>query len=212
MPDTAPPAVIVVLEKAGLEIVKSKKGYELLNAEDHKAILGKFKRNPSECRPDIVHQVLLALLDSPLNKAGKLKVYIHTTNNILIDVHPSIRIPRTYKRFAGLMVQLLHKLQIRAAESSQRLMKVIKNPITQHLPSGSIKIGTSVQGKLVEIDTYVEQLPKDRTIVFQVGSHAHGPCDVEWTESKISVSSYPLSAAAAASRILTAFEKNLGIL
>jgi rRNA pseudouridine-1189 N-methylase Emg1 (Nep1/Mra1 family) len=45
----------------------------------------------------------MTLLDSPLNKAGLLQVYIQTTNNITIEVNPQIRIPRTFKRFAGLM-------------------------------------------------------------------------------------------------------------
>jgi rRNA small subunit pseudouridine methyltransferase Nep1 len=43
------------------------------------------------------------LLDSPLNKAGLLQVYIHTTKNALIEVNPHVRIPRTFKRFCGLM-------------------------------------------------------------------------------------------------------------
>jgi len=40
------------------------------------------------------------------------------------QVSPHIRIPRTYKRFAGLMVQLLHKLKIRAVNGSDTLLKV----------------------------------------------------------------------------------------
>ena len=48
-------------------------------------------------------QCLLTLLDSPLNKAGKLQVYIHTAKGVLIEVNPSVRIPRTFKRFGGLM-------------------------------------------------------------------------------------------------------------
>lgn len=48
-------------------------------------------------------QCLLTLLDSPLNKAGLLQVYIHTAKGVLIEVNPSVRIPRTFKRFAGLM-------------------------------------------------------------------------------------------------------------
>lgn len=46
---------------------------------------------------------LLTLLDSPLNKAGLLQVYIHTAKGTLIEVNPSVRIPRTFKRFSGLM-------------------------------------------------------------------------------------------------------------
>lgn len=49
-------------------------------------------------------QALLAILDSPLNKAGRLKaLYVKTDKNVLIQVNPHIRIPRTFKRFCGLM-------------------------------------------------------------------------------------------------------------
>lgn len=54
-------------------------------------------------RPDITHQSLLMLFDSPLNRAGLLQVYIHTNKNVLIEVNPQTRIPRTFKRFGGLM-------------------------------------------------------------------------------------------------------------
>jgi hypothetical protein len=48
-------------------------------------------------------QCLLTLLDSPLNKAGLLQVFIHTTKGVLIEINPHVRIPRTFKRFSGLM-------------------------------------------------------------------------------------------------------------
>ena len=48
-------------------------------------------------------QCLLMLLDSPLNKAGLLQVYVHTAKNVLIEVNPQTRIPRIYSRFCGLM-------------------------------------------------------------------------------------------------------------
>ena len=43
------------------------------------------------------------LMDSPLNKAGLLQVYIHTEKNVLIEINPHTRIPRTFDRFCGLM-------------------------------------------------------------------------------------------------------------
>lgn len=48
-------------------------------------------------------QSLLMLMDSPLNRAGLLQVYIHTQKNVLIEVNPQTRIPRTFDRFCGLM-------------------------------------------------------------------------------------------------------------
>ena len=56
-----------------------------------------------------IHQCLMQLLDSPLNKAGLLQVYIHTARNVLIEVNPHVRIPRTFKRFCGLMGELSQK-------------------------------------------------------------------------------------------------------
>jgi rRNA small subunit pseudouridine methyltransferase Nep1 len=139
--------LIVVLEQASLETVKLGKGkeghYQLLNCDDHHHILKKHGRDLSESRPDISHQCLLALLDSPLSKAGKLQVYVHTTQNQLIEVNPHVRIPRTFKRFCGLMVQLLHKLSIRAVNGPEKLLKIISNPITDHLPPNCRKISNS---------------------------------------------------------------------
>lgn len=34
------------------------------------------------------------------------QVYIHTEKNVLIEINPQTRIPRTFKRFAGLMGKL----------------------------------------------------------------------------------------------------------
>jgi rRNA small subunit pseudouridine methyltransferase Nep1 len=82
--------LIIVLEQAALETVKTKRGFELLNADEHKGILAKNKRDPSKYRPDIVHQLLLTLLDSPLNKAGMLQIYIHTWNVSLYSPLPNL--------------------------------------------------------------------------------------------------------------------------
>ena len=52
-------------------------------------------------------QCLLTLMDSPLNKAGRLQVYMRTQKNVLIEINPQTRIPRTFKRFSGLIGILL---------------------------------------------------------------------------------------------------------
>ena len=49
-------------------------GYQLLNCDDHAHFLRKHNKDPAQHRPDICHQALLAILDSPLNKSGHLKV------------------------------------------------------------------------------------------------------------------------------------------
>lgn len=50
-------------------------------------------------------------------------LFIHTHKNVLIQVNPQVRLPRTFKRFCGLMVQLLQKLSIRATNGPDKLLK-----------------------------------------------------------------------------------------
>ena len=47
-----------------------------------------------------------------------------TNSKALIQVNPQVRLPRTFKRFCGLMVQLLQKLSIRATNGPDKLLKV----------------------------------------------------------------------------------------
>ena len=168
------------------------------------------KRSFEEFRPDVLHQCLLALLDSPLNKAGLLQVYVRTNKNVLIEINPQTRIPRTFKRFSGLMAQLLTNMKIRASGSSVTLMKIIKNPITAHLPIGVKKIGTSTKGKLVHLGKYVKELMADqkKPIVFSVGAVSIGnpAMEADYVDECICISTYSLSAACVCGKICDAFE------
>jgi rRNA small subunit pseudouridine methyltransferase Nep1 len=219
---SGPKPIIVLLDQATIETVKNKRGiYELLNCDDHRELCRrKLKIDPNFYRPDILHQELLSILDSPLNKAGLLKVYIQTKKNVLIDVHPSIRIPRTYKRFAGLLVQLLHKMKIKAGTESTTLLKVIKNPFSQYLPAGTRCYGMSCKGTLYSpISLASSLLPSSYDVdqpptCFIIGAMSTGHILLEdhpYMEKMFSISSYPLSGAAALSRIVTGIEHLWGI-
>jgi rRNA small subunit pseudouridine methyltransferase Nep1 len=209
--------VIFLLDQASLETVKNKRGiYELLNCDDHRDLCRKkLHKDPNDFRPDILHQELLALLDSPLNKAGLLKIYIQTKKRVLIDVHPSIRLPRTYKRFAGLMVQLLHKMKIKAENQSTTLLKVIKNPFSQHLPAGTHCYGIECQGTLYSpISLAPATISETTPTCYVVGAMSTGNVTIDdhpYIEKMISVSDYPLSGAAALSRIVVGIEHHWGI-
>ncbi|EIN04371.1 Nep1-domain-containing protein [Punctularia strigosozonata HHB-11173 SS5] len=207
----------VILEQACLEsyrVTSGPKGkgdgvkYALLNCDDHQGILAKMNRDIADARPDITHQCLLTLLDSPLNKAGKLQVFIHTTKGVLIEINPSVRIPRTFKRFSGLMVQLLHKLSIRGVNGPEKLLKVIKNPVTDHLPVNTIKLTLSGDAKTVRLSEYLRTLPETHSIAIFVGAMARGKDDFadHVADHKISISNYPLSASVACGKFCCALE------
>lgn len=218
------PPVIILLDQATLETVKNKRGvYELLNCDDHRDLCKKKLRvDPNSFRPDILHQELLALLDSPLNKAGLVKVYIQTKTKVLIDVNSSIRIPRTYKRFAGLMVQLLHKMKIKAGNDSTTLLKVIKNPFSQHLPPGTRCYGIECEGTLYSPIALARTVVGDDPVTsasqpptcLVIGAMSTGYVTIEdhpYIEKMVSISKYPLSGAAALARVMGGIEHHWGI-
>ena len=202
--------LIIVLESANLETIKFGKGYGLLNVDEHSGILKKLGRDFSTARPDITHQSLLMLLDSPLNRAGLLQVFIHTANNVLIEVNPQTRIPRTFPRFAGLIVQLLHKFSIKASDSSIKLLKVIKNPIEDHLPVGCKKVclSFSADGASKASDLVPES---EEPICLVIGAIAKGAIKVDYTENDVCIGNYPLSAALTCAKVTTAFEEAWGV-
>jgi rRNA small subunit pseudouridine methyltransferase Nep1 len=142
---------------------------------------------------------------------------VRTERGVLIDVDPQIRIPRTFKRFCGLMQQLLFKLSIRASNGPHKLLKVIKNPVTDHLPPGARIYLFSVTGRLVALPDFIpklaKSLPADEPVVFVAGAMAHGKVEPEYAVDEcLAVSEYPLSGAAALARLTNAWENHLGIL
>ncbi|XWS59020.1 hypothetical protein CRYUN_Cryun08bG0084900 [Craigia yunnanensis] len=183
--------VIFVLEKASLEVAKVGKSYQLLNSDDHANFLRKNKKNPADYRPDIVHQALLAILDSPVNKAGRLQaVYVRTEK-----------------------VQLLQKLNITAVGKHEKLLRVIKNPVTKYFPVNSRNIGFSYSSeKLVKMSKYVDAVGDDVNLVFVVGAMAHGKIETEYTDDFIAISGYPLSAAMCIARVTEALADKWNIL
>lgn len=199
--------LIVILEHSNLELTNDKKFPEIINSDDHYNIIKSLNKSKEDFRPDVTYQCLLHLFDSPLNKAGLLQVFIRTKNNVLIEINPKTHIPRTFRRFSILMAQALGKMRIRAKNSSEILIKVIKNPITDHLPLGSPIIATNEKSKLVNIDEYAKSLDKGIPIVFVVGAMSKGDLDIDYNNDTVSISSFPLTAGIVCSRICTAFEK-----
>jgi rRNA small subunit pseudouridine methyltransferase Nep1 len=177
--------------------------YALLNCDDHQGVLAKMGRDIADARPDITHQCLLTLLDSPLNKAGRLQVFVSTTKGVLIELNPHVRIPRTFKRFSGLIVQLLHKLAIRGAAGPEKLLRVVKNPVSAHLPPDTTVLALSGDAPLVRLRPFLGGLPQDKHIAIFVGAMARGKDDFAdgIASEKIAVSAYPLSASVACGKV-----------
>ncbi|KAL3841292.1 hypothetical protein ACJIZ3_025883 [Penstemon smallii] len=209
--DNNKPGVTFIIEKASLEIGKVGKSYQLLSSDEHASYLLKNKRNPADYRPDIAFQAIQTILDSRVNESGRLKaLYVRTQQCILFQIKPHARMPRTYKRFS---VQLLQKLHITSAGNGEKLLRVIKNPVTQYLPINSRKIGFSHSSeKLVDMYDYVATINNELDLVFVVGAMAHGKIDKEYVEDYLSISEFQMSASYCISIITTSVERKWQIL
>ena len=200
--------ITFILVGAPLKIATIGKDIVLLNSELHKKyIRGKLGMDPFFFRPDVLHQSLLTILDSPLNKSGNVRIFVKTFENVLIKIDESVKIPRTFTRFSGLFAQLLKNLKIRAVNTSKTLLKIIKNPVTDHLPLNLKKFGLSTKGKKIKIREFVEKLG-NQEIVYVVGAVAKGnpAMECDFLDDSICISNYGLSASNCLFKIIQCYE------
>jgi rRNA small subunit pseudouridine methyltransferase Nep1 len=86
-----------------------KPGEVLLDQNMHGAATSRLADGRRRGRPDIVHYTLLVLLESPLCKAGRMEIAIHTRHGELIRIRPDTRLPRGEARFQGLVGKVLRE-------------------------------------------------------------------------------------------------------
>lgn len=79
----------------------------LLDQNVHGPAIKQLPEGERRGRPDILHYTLLVLLESPLNKEGKLKVLVHTRHGELLNIRADTRLPRGEARFQGLLSKVL---------------------------------------------------------------------------------------------------------
>ncbi|KAG9392447.1 Ribosomal biogenesis methyltransferase EMG1/NEP1 [Carpediemonas membranifera] len=201
------PTLTIVLEQAQFELVNVKRGgtmrTELLSSDPRTAEMN--------VRPELVHQTLLNLLDCPLCKSGHLKILIHTESGVVISVSPSIRIPRTYGRFAPLIVKVLEEGVLRTVvegEEGETLMERLEGSIEQHMAGRRVVLEPNLS-KLVEINQYVNhQLEAAADHTFIIGVSTAEEVELAYhVDDFITVSEYEVAASYLATKVTTAFER-----
>jgi rRNA small subunit pseudouridine methyltransferase Nep1 len=129
----------------------------LLDRSYHHAamIQGRLKSEWKRGRPDIIHFALMEALSTPLFFTGMLKVYVSTINNKVIFIGENLRIPKSYFRFEGLMMNLfkdkvIKKEQCNDNSNNNVLLKIYDNVTFESLIKNIVKpdklIGLSTMG------------------------------------------------------------------
>jgi len=90
-------------------------------------------------RPDLVHFALIEALSTPLFLNHLLQVYVSTPCNQVICIGKNLRIPKTYSRFEGLIIDLFKNNHIKEEKSEITLLKLQRNVSLDSLINDIIK-------------------------------------------------------------------------
>ncbi|CAK9053106.1 Ribosomal RNA small subunit methyltransferase NEP1 (18S rRNA (pseudouridine(1248)-N1)-methyltransferase) (18S rRNA Psi1248 methyltransferase) (Nucleolar protein EMG1 homolog) (Protein C2f) (Ribosome biogenesis protein NEP1) [Durusdinium trenchii] len=130
-----PQKLVVVLERAGLERSRE--------------LVGPRAKAP---RPDhelqITFDALEMLLESELNQAGRLVVYMHSASDVLVEVHPGFCMPSSLQGFAKNVWSVLRK---RRWPPEAPVLRVVDGPCQELLPPESVWYALSPQGESVQL-------------------------------------------------------------
>jgi rRNA small subunit pseudouridine methyltransferase Nep1 len=152
-------------------------------------------------RPDIVHFSLLTALSTPLFIERKLDVYVSTIENKLILISKDLRIPKSYFRFEGLMMNLFRDKVINDPNGSRKLLELKENINFKEIISQIVKPFQII------VDS-VEDKNKNYCFVvggFQRGHFQEGVKSI--FDTMYSVSDYGLESHVVIARILYECEK-----
>jgi rRNA small subunit pseudouridine methyltransferase Nep1 len=179
----------------------------LLDSSFHHKAMRKLKEAERRGRPDIVHNCLLLALDSPLNREGLLRVYVHTRNGEVILVDPSARLPRSYHRFVGLMEDLFKR---GAVPPESPLLRLERKSLGELLAGiGGRKLVFTEKGERRRWSELFTGEPAAAV----VGAFPHGDFH-DWSQlprERVCIDPEPLNADTVVSRILFAYEQALGL-
>ena len=185
----------------------------ILNSGLHYEAMRGFKDGDRRGRPDIAHMCLLLALDTPLNREGLLRVYVHTRHNKLITFDPSVRLPRMPNRFEGLLEQLFLAGEAPPEKPLLKLENASLKELVERLRSRRV-ITFSDGGKRRLIGEAYAGLSKDDDTCVIVGGFPRGDflSDVVGiSDEMVSIDREPLTAPTVVARAIYAYEGSIGI-
>jgi rRNA small subunit pseudouridine methyltransferase Nep1 len=178
----------------------------LLDRSLHHAAMSRLKEDHKRGRPDLVHLTLLSVTSTPLYQAGGVKVYIHTRDDVVLELRERTRPPKSYFRFRDLVQQVLKE------RPDSGLVVYRESSIPQLVKSmgADLVVGLSVQGKPAGLEDLARQLAGARSPAVLIGGFPKGHFTPETTravDSLVRIHPEPLDAHVVAGRLVYEFEK-----
>ena len=137
----------------------------LLDNSWHFAAMKGIQNEIKRGRPDLVHFSILEATSIPLYLKNKIKIFVHTINDKVIEIGENVHIPKSYHRFAGLIEKLFQEKTI---TSNNKELLSIKDQTFDELID-EIKpskiIGLSTSGKSNSFEKLGKSLPDNCCVV-----------------------------------------------
>ncbi|MBM1154425.1 16S rRNA methyltransferase [archaeon] len=188
----------------------------ILDASLHHSAMLRLADYQKRGRPDIVHACLHLLTDSPLFRNRSLCVFVHTRDNHVIALDPSIRFPPNYNRFIGLLHQL-YKFGKVPPSADHPLMTLqpmsLEQLIAQLHPTIVVLLSEKGEARpLSLIAKYALQHPPPTYVVGGFQALDFDPTTYELADEVVRVYPHPAKAATIVARLLTLLEISAGII
>lgn len=152
----------------------------ILDRARHHFVMKKLPYSWKRGRPDIVHMSLLSIQYSILNKYGYVKTYIHTIQNLIIDVKPETRIPKNYNNFIGLMQQLFKFGRVPPnAEPLLEILNVNLQSLIDNLNVSSVILLDDVRGLKISFIEFIQHILNLDYPCILIGAFPHGEFNQE---------------------------------
>ena len=179
----------------------------LLDRSFHHSAMARLKDGEKRGRPDLVHAALLSLTGTPLFLDGQMKVYVHTSQEVVLEIGEGTRIPKSYLRFRGLAEKLL------VEEPREGLVKVYPagmKELIQKVVVPDLVVGLSTQGAPSSPEELAGTVTKAKRPCLIVGGFPHGhfaPETLRLTDRLARIHTRPLEAHVVAARVVYEVEK-----
>ncbi len=181
----------------------------MLDRSFHHSSMAKLRDGEKRGRPDLVHVALLSATGAPLFLEGRMKVYVHTVQDVVLEIGEGTRIPKSYFRFRGLAEKLL------AEEPQEGLVRTLHAgmpELVKTVISADAVVGFSTQGRQTRLEEVAEMVAHAKRPCVLVGGFPHGhfrPETLRLTDRLVRVDPRPLEAHVVTARVVYEVEKAL---
>ncbi len=189
--------------------------YLILDRARHHRAMTRLPNAEKRGRPDILHQALLLIQGSLLARNNLVKTYVHTVNDLVIDVDPEIRPPRNYDNFIGLMSQLFEVGRVPpVGKPLMRFVNGINYVLNTESPDRKILLD-DVKGKEMSLKSFIDYVKNFKRPLIMIGAFPRGSFEERTyglADDVLKIGKYVMDTSSILCRLLTALEIELGLI